>query len=199
MKIIAFNVCQTQKKSMKFSKFIYFVEGECEKHLISENNRLPNPYLKVGRVEVFNFLTKDISVRKIISIDKNSLVVIIFDTDINCDLKIIERNTKMLDKYKVNYIFILEDKNFEDEILNATDVKQLKDLFKSKSNSDFKKDFVKANNVFSTLNRHNFNIDKFWCYKNKNEYFKDFISQGGLIKIKQFSASKRTDKVLSAK
>lgn len=99
-------------------------------------------------------------------------------------MKIIKKNVEILNKYKVNYIFVLEDRNFEDEILNSTDLKQLKDLIKSKNNSDFKKDFINANNVFNALNNHKFDIKKFWCYKNKNKHFKNFQSQGELIKKK---------------
>ena len=167
---------------MRFEKIHYLVEGECEEHFIRENNRLPDPYLKIGKVEVFNFLTQRISMRKIMTIGRNSLLVIVFDTDIDCDLTIIEGNVAMLKKYKVDFVFVLEDKNFEDEILNSTDIKQLRDLFHSKYNSDFKKDFIKAKNVFDVLRRHHFDIGKFWCYKNPNVHFKNYVSQGEFIK-----------------
>ncbi len=169
---------------MKYKKIRYLVEGDCEKHFLKENNGLKPPFFEIGKVEVFNVLSKSISARKIMTIERNTLLVFVFDTDKNVDLNVINENIKNLNKYKVNYIFVLQDKNFDDEILNSTDIKRLKDLFNCKRDSDFKEYFLKANNIFNTLKNHNFDIGKFWIYKNKNNHFEKFISQGELIKKK---------------
>ena len=167
---------------MNYRFYNYFVEGDCEKHLIRQNQQLKNQYFFSGRVETFNILNKLITDTKLRTIKDNTLLVFVFDTDINIDLTILKRNIKKLNSYKAKYIFILQDKNFEDEIVRSTDIKRIKDLFKSLDDSDFKGDFIKCKYVFSTLEKHKFDINKFRIYKNENPYFKDYKSEGNKIK-----------------
>lgn len=87
---------------------------------------------------------------------------------------------KLLQFHKLTILKI-----FEDELLRSTNAKNIIEITKSKSKSDFKRDFCKLdNNCRKALERHNFNIDKFWVNKPNNKFsFVDQLSH--IIKIKK--------------
>lgn len=66
----------------------------------------------------------------------------------------------------------------EDEIVYCTNLKNIKNFFNSKSNSNFKKEFLNSNNILQKLEQFHFDILKLWSrvgtnYKQyKNNSFK---------------------------
>ena len=63
---------------------------------------------------------------------------------------------------KVKLLFLVQVKNFEEEIVRATYVKKPSDLTSSKSNKDFKRDFILLKDLPSVLRKHCFDINKMW-------------------------------------
>ncbi|MCQ2814971.1 MAG: hypothetical protein MJ227_01600 [Bacilli bacterium] len=54
----------------------YFVEGECEEKLIQESKKPPYFMFKSGKVEVFNIVSKELSIARILSIKKKTTIVL---------------------------------------------------------------------------------------------------------------------------
>ena len=64
--------------------------------------------------------------------------------------------------FKGKAIILGPSENFEEEIVRATDVKKPSDLTSSKSNKDFKRDFILLKDLPSVLRKHCFDINKMW-------------------------------------
>ena len=78
-------------------------------------------------------------------------------------------------------ILIPQAKNLEDELIYSTKIKKIKDLLESKSDKDFKRDFISCNNLMKKLEEKEFEISKLWSrnavdiyekYKNDSEKIK---------------------------
>lgn len=141
---------------------IYLVEGQCERKLLTElkNNNLIIP----GKIEVFNVLTRRITKSKVTTIKPESIVVMVFDTDQNYDMSILKDNCKILEQYlkKPNIKMLIQVKNLEDELIRSTDIRTIRDLTDSRSNSDFKADFIKSRSCLALLEKHHFDLNKMW-------------------------------------
>lgn len=62
----------------------------------------------------------------------------------------------------VKLVFLVQVMNLEDELVRATDVKKITELTNSKSEKDFKTDFIALKDCRGTLIRHEFDIRKMW-------------------------------------
>ena len=80
------------------------MEGECEKKLLKAFMYLDAKSFKEGKVEVINFINTKISKPFARSIKKDTVVVIVHDTDTN-DTSILEYNISML----INVSLVSED------------------------------------------------------------------------------------------
>lgn len=165
-------------------RIVYLVEGKCEKQLI---DAIKNEYIVSGRIFVFNALLKLIPKTMILPFAPNTFIVIVFDTDVDNIEKIdrLNYNIKFL-KQSSNIkgiILIPQVQNFEDEILFSCNIKQIKDFFNSKTNTEFKTDFIKHScQISSKLKKYNFNIDKFWS-RNACNNFSQFKNKSKEIKL----------------
>lgn len=169
---------------MSNKNYQYFVEGETEICLI---NAIKHKYIKSGRVNKINLLEKEISTSFIRTIKPYTFLIIIFDTDVE-DEKFVERLKYNIRKLKnashvKDIILIPQVNNFEDEIIYATNIKELKELLSSKSNKDFKRDFCRCKNIDNYLEKRSFDIEKFWSRKASNIY-SEFENNGEKIKLK---------------
>ena len=139
----------------------YFVEGLCEKQLIDsiKNTDLLIP----GKVKVFNVVQADLKPSHLLSI-RDGYIVFVFDTDVSnttylwSNIKRVKENCPS----KVKLLFLAQAKNFEEEIVRATEDKKTSDLTSSKSNKDFKRDFILLKDLPSVLRKHCFDINKMW-------------------------------------
>lgn len=127
----------------KDNTYIYFVEGECEKHIISF---LKNNYIVSGRVLKLNPIQELISATKLRILKPNTVAILIFDTDTNDGLEKLNKNKLLLNRTKniKDIITVPQVENFEDELIRATVIKNIKKFTKSKSTKDFKRDFLKT-------------------------------------------------------
>ena len=83
------------------NKCIYFVEGTCKKQLISALKEAPAK-LVPGKIKVFNTVQNIIPKSQILSIQSGTMVVLVFDTDINTPSKLVElfKKHKIQEKLK---------------------------------------------------------------------------------------------------
>jgi hypothetical protein len=149
------------------NKCIYFVEGTCEKQLISALKEAPAK-LVPGKIKVFNTVQNIIPKSQILSIQSGTMVVLVFDTDTNETTKL-KKNIELLKRYcgKIKIIFLAQVLNLEDELVRCSDVKVINELTKSDSTSNFKTDFcrMKIKDCRLMLKRHNLDCSRLWTTK----------------------------------
>ena len=146
-------------------KFFYLVEGENEKVFV-DCLKSRFKIIEPGKSRVFNVLLKKISPAILSNISPKTNVVLIFDTDVDNNLVIFKENIKKLEKSKnvKNIVCIPQCKNFEDEIVRSTCIKNILEFFPSNSKSEFKKKFNSSTDEFleSKLKSNKFNILFLW-------------------------------------
>lgn len=163
----------------------YFVEGDTERKFIEVIKE--NKYVYSGRIEKRNLLEKKISDNILKNIQKNTDIVIIFDTDvidIN-NINILDKNIEIFennDRIK-KVILIPQVKNLEDELIYSTKIKKIKDLLESKSDKDFKRDFISCNNLMKKLEEKEFKISKLWS-REATDIYKKYENKSEIIKKK---------------
>ena len=99
----------------------YFVEGECEEKLINSYKVPPYSYFKPGKVEVVNFIQKRISRQRLLSLNKKTIVILVYDIDVG-KTDILEENIQKLIENEFKVYHIQSIKNFEDEIVYSTNL-----------------------------------------------------------------------------
>ena len=144
-------------------RFQYYVEGESEKKLIEEFKKTRNMIIS-GNVNVVNVKQKELSNYLLANLSSNTVVILVFDTDTE-DVRILKRNIETLKKcHNVREIWcVTQVRNLEEELIRATDVREIKDLIGCKSNSDFKRDWIREKRLVEKLSHHTFNLDLFWA------------------------------------
>ena len=153
---------------MSYKKCVYFVEGPCERQLIDALNKQQPYRLIPGRVYVHNLIQDLIPIYVINAIKPGTLVVFVFDTDVE-KTDVLQKNIQHVKDYvaQVKVINAAQVLNFEDEIIRATDVKKAQELTKSTSVRDFKTAFckMKADDCRNSLERHHLDVTKLWVTK----------------------------------
>ena len=147
---------------MKNEKYFYFVEGQCEQKLINELKS--SEMLPPGRTVVFNVLTKKISKSRIMDISKRSVVIMVFDTDACQEITTLSNNVSLLKTQveEVKVLYLIQVENLEDELIRSTDIKKIEELTNSRSEKDFKSDFLKQRSCLPLLEKHHFDLRKIW-------------------------------------
>ena len=169
-------------------RYHYFVEGECEKKLLKSFMYVDSDSFIEGKVEVFNFVNERISLAKVRTIKKNTTVVIVTDTDVK-NIDVLDSNIKTINRIalssNIDIIILFSIEKFEDEIVYSCDnINNINELFKTQSISDFKKKFIKHENIYSRLNDAGFDIKKIWT-RNATYPFDAYSSyKAGIIKKK---------------
>lgn len=140
----------------------YFVEGECEETLINSLKKDPAKIIP-GRVKVWNVIDKALPDSILRTIQPGSIVVFVFDTDVQRTGNLL-KNVQQVKRYagKVILVILPQVMNLEDELIRCTDVKNITELTKSKSRSDFKRDFCQHTDCRQALSMHKFDIGKIW-------------------------------------
>lgn len=76
---------------------VYFVEGECEKKFISALKEKPELILP-GKVTVHNIVTNYIPKSRLLSISPETIVVFVFDTDVQ-KTDVLKKNIEYIEKF----------------------------------------------------------------------------------------------------
>ena len=154
----------------KYIRYQYFVEGETEKKLIEEFKRAGNLILP-GSVNTLNVKQKLLTSARLANLAENTVVILVFDTDTD-GLAVLRKNIQTLIKSRnvLDVWCVTQVKNLEDELLRSTDVHEIKELIGCRSNSDFKRDWLREKHLLEKLKRHSFRISVFWSSQPQGEY-----------------------------
>ncbi|MFK3711817.1 hypothetical protein [Leclercia adecarboxylata] len=139
-----------------------FVEGETEKWLFYNLKQIGK--IQAKKIVIKNFWCDDLK-KYAINIPKNSIIYVIFDTDvIRTPNKFID-NVKYLMSRKHTVFLCQQTKNFEEELAFCCSIspKKLFNLFcknKSSGSGDFKRDFISCSNPVSRLSALGINKEK---------------------------------------
>lgn len=145
----------------KNNVYLYIVEGECEEHAL---NFLKGNYIQSGKVLRRNPIQSELTNMHIRNIKDNTVAILIFDTDTSDGTKILIKNKKTLESCKKvkDVVLIPQVKNFEEELIKSTDIRRIEEFTNSRSQSDFKRDFLNNRNLENLFKKNNFNINRFW-------------------------------------
>ena len=172
------------------SKYLYFVEGECEKKFLKSFMYRDDYEFEPGKVEVFNFINSKMSKPQARAIRKGTKIVIVFDIDVK-NISILDENVKLLNEVAEvpdkDLIFVPSIKTFEDELIYSCEkLNNINEMFKTQGLSEFKRNFIKCNNIVSKLNTLKFDFDLMWSrdpyepfnkYKNGSKTIKHLYSK----------------------
>ena len=151
-------------------RYHYYVEGNCEKKLIDEFKKQQLPIIS-GKIDIFNAIQEVFSNTRLRMLSENTVVILVFDTDTGI-IETLYRNLEILKKHphvKETWC-VMQVHNLEDEIKRSTDVKEIKDLLGSKSNKEYKHDFIIEKNLYDKLKKHQFNFDRIWVTNTDNVF-----------------------------
>ena len=158
------------------SSLLYFVEGQCEKTFIKSFMFIANRlHFKQGKIEALNLVNIKLSKAKARTINKDMMVAIVFDTDVN-NVDILDENIKLLkavSQLDDNHIILVPSvKNLEDEIVYSSKLKDINDLFNSKGIAEFKKKFINHSDIVSKLDSVEFDFNLIWTRNGKPPFDK---------------------------
>lgn len=166
---------------MKNVNIQYYVEGEDEKKLV---NTLKNQLrvIKAGKVQRLNVIENKINDSILRTLNKGTIVVLIFDTDTKNN-DILKSNILKLNScsFVSKVITIPQVHNLEEELIRSCNIKKITELLNSRSKKDFKSDLLRITNLDSKLKEHEFDINFFWNQQPKAPY-QDIPNEAKLIK-----------------
>lgn len=168
----------------KSKYYHYFVEGANEEKIINAL-KCDLQIIQPGKVQIFNVVEKKFTKPRFMSIKDGTTVVLVFDTDTEKISTLLD-NIAFLKQIKaiVQILCITQVQNLEDELKRSCNITQIKELTGSSTNSEFKHDFLKINNLGDKLIKFDFNFDKFWV-TNDTRRFKEIRNEAYKIKIKR--------------
>lgn len=163
----------------------YFVEGECEEKIIKEGKKPPYFLFRPGKIDVLNVVTEKLTPARVLAIKRNTEIILVYDVDKgNCE--ILKENIKMLNKYGFTKIYHIQSvSNFEDEIVRSTNINSIDDFFGTSGVDNFKKKFIAHKDIVSKLKMVDFDVNKIWATKCKNN-FSEFSKIEDCTFIKKF-------------
>ena len=158
----------------------YFVEGENERKLIET---IKSKYLYSGKIKVINTIQNKVPNSILRTLERETVIILVFNTDIE-KIDVLDENIKLIKSSNNvrDIIYIPQIKNLEDELIYSTKIKKIKDLLESKSDKDFKRDFISCNNLMKKLEEKEFEVSKLWS-REAVSTFKKY--RNGAIKIKK--------------
>lgn len=167
----------------QYGNYHYYVEGEDDKKII---NTLKTDMQQIipGKVEVFNVIDKFFSKMQIMNLKRGTTVVLVFDTDTG-KVENLKKNIAFLSKQSVikEIICITQIMNLEDELVRSCNIKSIKQLTKSKSDKDFKRDVLRITNLSKRLAECNFDFSSFWA-KSPSGSYENFGNGAERVRIK---------------
>lgn len=136
-------------------KYIYYVEGDNEKKVVDTLKERGNEYIVSGKSNIFNIIQEKIKKSQLMTLNKSTVVIVIFDNDVLEDRT---QNQDVIRKRLIENIFLLRENckqvvvicqydNIEDEIIKSTNIRKIKKLLNSKSDSDWKADVLNEKNL----------------------------------------------------
>lgn len=147
---------------MKSRNVQYYVEGEDEVKLL---NTLKGKMglIRPGKVQKLNATTCFLTDAHLRTLSRNTMVVLIFDTDAG-NPKTLNQNLDKLKRCTLvsEIVTIPQVRNLEEELLRSCKIRTIQELLNSKSRGDFKHDLIRVSNLDCKLIEHGFQITRFW-------------------------------------
>ena len=166
----------------KIGQYIqYYVEGQDEEKILSVL-KTDMQLILPGKVSKFNVVQNKLTKARLMNLRPGTTVVLVFDTDTN-NTKIIKENIDILKKTSTVYsvVCITQVRNLEDELVRSCNIKAVRELTGSKTDSEYKSKLISATNLAALLTKRGFDVNKFWS-KKPDGLFSEFINEAGLIK-----------------
>ncbi|MBO7453749.1 MAG: hypothetical protein J6U54_25735 [Clostridiales bacterium] len=166
---------------MKDDRYIYLVEGDCEKKLIEVLKEQKNLIVS-GKVYRINVIQEHLSETFLRTFLDNTIVILVFDTDTDNNT-ILFKNIQTLSRHqKIKDIwYVIQVENLEDEIVKSTDLSDAKALIGCTGSKEYKHYFIKEKNLYDKLLKHHFDMSKIWITDPKGA-FKRLKNEGFRIK-----------------
>lgn len=162
----------------------YYVEGEDERSLLN-TLKLDLRCIESGKIDKFNVIQSRFTTARMRTLKTGTTVVLVYDTDVETNMNILDENIAFLRKQKgiKEIICIPQVRNLEDELVRSCNIKNIMDLTKSHTKTDYKRDLINCRNLSDRLKKCKFDITKMWIELPKNE-FKRYGNNAEKIKIK---------------
>lgn len=159
----------------------YFVEGDDDRKIV---NTLKTDFQQIipGKVDKFNVVEKMLKKTHLMGLKNGTTVILVFDTDTG-NIAILNKNIDFLKKQSIvkDIICITQVEKLEDELVRSTSIREIKELTKSCSNSEFKTDVLRITNLKKRMEECSFDFSKFWSCQPRNEY-KDIVNGADKIR-----------------
>ena len=141
----------------------YYVEGDDEKHLLDALKREIG-CIQPGKVEKFNVIQQRITIARIRPLKQDTIVVFVYDTDVESNLEILSQNAAFLHKQKGirDLICIPQVRNLEEELVRCCDISNVGELTKSSTKTDYKRALISCTNLGARLKMCGFDVSKLW-------------------------------------
>lgn len=163
----------------------YFVEGECEKKFINELKVPKTDLILPGKVEVLNVVCEKISRQRLMVLNPKTNIILVYDIDVE-NTEILDYNLELLREFKFKNIYHIQSiHNFEEELVYATSLKTIHEMYQTVSIDEFKSKFIHQNNLFSKLKKMNYDNSKMWSRVNDEKPFSKYSRKKDLTIIKK--------------
>ncbi|MDY4848688.1 MAG: hypothetical protein SO176_00280 [Bacilli bacterium] len=161
----------------------YYVEGECEEKLIRAFQHVDKRGFKPGKIEILNPANQIISSLRINQLKKGTTVALVYDTD-HININVLKSNVESLKRSKnIDEIYHVQSiENFEDEIVYASSITSINEIFNTKSTNEFKKKFIAHKELVKKLEDIDFSVELIWSRYSLNQDIKTFSNSGKKIK-----------------
>ncbi len=138
-----------------------------------------------GKVEVLNVVQDKISNQRLMVLNPKTNIILVYDIDVE-QTEILKYNINLLKKHNFKNIYHIQSiNNFEDELVYATSLKRINDMYHTVSVDEFKTKFVHQNDLLSKLKRINYDNSKMWSRVNTKEPFGVYSKKEDLTIIKK--------------
>lgn len=145
-------------------KIQYLVEGENEQAII---NAIKGEFIISGKVDVFNCLEKNVSLK--IRTIKAPECIIVIDIDVlsKAHKDCLITNANKLQKSGKKVTIISQNRNLEEELIRASNLDGILNMYNVDTIEKHKSKLNKDRDVRSTLSKIDFDYSLFWNTENK--------------------------------
>lgn len=162
----------------------YYVEGECEEKLLNTYKISPYFYFQSGKVEVYNFINKRITNQRLMALKEKTIIILVYDIDVK-KTEVLEENVKRLIECGFEVYHVQSIRNFEDEIVYSTSLKNINEMYGTNNSTAFKKKFLSQNDLDKRLKKEKFDICLIWSRVNDSNPFNEYSTQKALDVIRK--------------
>lgn len=154
----------------KEKNYHYFVEGQDEEKLLA-TLKTDMGLIKPGKIQVFNVVERQMKKAYLLTLKIHTTVVFVFDTDTG-KTDVLKHNIEMVETSPNvdEVVCVVQHKNLEHELKRACNIREIKELTGSKTNSEYKHDLIAMKNLASKLKEKGFQIGKMWVQELPDGY-----------------------------